>query len=181
MSKNSAWAQDIEVLLDAETVAKRVAELGKGITADYAGSQVTLVGILKGCFVFFSDVARAIDLPVRCEFIGISSYGDDTTSSGVVQITSDLTNPIQGEHVLIIEDIVDTGLTMKYLLENFATRGPKSIKICTLLHKPDNAQVEIPLDYVGFIIPDKFVVGYGLDLANLYRNLPYIGVYRGQA
>ena len=118
---------------------------------------------------------------MRCEFIGISSYGDDKSSSGVVQLTSDLTAPIEGENVLIVEDIVDTGLTMRYLLDNFSTRKPKSMKICTLLQKPDNSQVDVPVHYVGFTIPNQFVVGYGLDLANIFRNLPFIGVYSGEA
>lgn len=174
------WRKDITVLYDADTIATRVRELGAEITRDYEGRPVTLIGILKGCFVFMSDLARAIDLPVSCEFMGISSYGDDTKSSGVVQVTADLTRSLVDEEVLIVEDIIDTGLTMSYLLDIFRNRRPRSLKVCTLLHKPDNAQVDIPIDYVGFTIPNHFVIGYGLDLANLYRNLPFIGVYNGE-
>lgn len=153
------------------------AEITRAYVARGSDAPVTVVGILKGCFVFFADLVRALDLPVRTEFIGISSYGDDTKSSGVVQITADLTHSIEGEHVLLVEDIIDTGLTMRYLLDNFATRKPKSLEVCTLLHKPSNQKIEVPIDYIGFTIPDKFVIGYGLDYANIYRNLPFIGVY----
>jgi hypoxanthine phosphoribosyltransferase len=135
-----------------------------------------VVGILKGCFVFMADLVRRIDLPVTCQFLGISSYGSATSSSGVVQITSDMTESIENKDVLIVEDIIDTGLTMRYLLDNFATRKPKSLRICCLLEKPDNAAIKVPIDYVGFRIPNAFVVGYGLDLAGYYRNLPYVGV-----
>jgi hypoxanthine phosphoribosyltransferase len=174
------WQSNVEVLLDRETLQRRVSELGAEITADLAGNHVCLVGILKGCFVFFADLAREIDLPVLTEFVGISSYGDDTKSSGIVQITTDLSRSIEGYDVLIIEDIIDSGLTVRYLLDNLATRRPNSIRVCTLLHKPDNARVEVPIDYVGFTIPNQFVIGYGLDLAGRYRNLPYIGVYHGE-
>lgn len=174
------WDCDIDVLLDVDTLRKRVTELGAEITRQYANTDLCVVGILKGCFLFFADLVRSIDLPLSTEFIGISSYGDDTESSGVVQITSDLTQSIEGRHVLIVEDIIDTGLTMRYLLDNFATRRPKSLRICTLLHKPENARVEVPVDYVGFVIPNEFVIGYGLDLAGRFRNLPYIGVYHGK-
>ncbi len=169
----------VDVLLSTEQIQARVAELGAQISRDYGSEGVTMVGILKGCFVFFSDLVRACDIPLRTEFIGISSYGDEAKSSGVVKITSDLTQPIENERVLIVEDIVDTGLTMQYLLGNFATRKPSDLKVCTLLHKPARTQVEVPIDYVGFTIEDEFVVGYGLDYAQYYRNLPYVGVYRG--
>lgn len=174
------WRRDVEPLLPTEQIAARVQELGEAITKQYEGQALVLVCILKGSFVFFSDLCRAVDLPVQLEFMGISSYGDDTVSSGVVQITTDLAHPIEGENVLIVEDIIDTGLTMRYLLDSFATRKPKSVRVCTLLHKPSNAKVEVPIDYKGFTIPDSFVVGYGLDLAGRYRNLPYIGVYKGE-
>jgi len=167
----------VDVLLSREAIDARVRELGEEITRAYAGKKLTVVGILKGSFIFMADLVRAIDLEVRTEFIGISSYGDGTKSSGVVKITSDLTHTIEKEDVLIVEDIIDTGLTMRYLLENFGTRHPSSLKICTLLHKPGNAKVEVPIDYVGFTIPNHFVIGYGLDLAGYYRNLPFIGVY----
>jgi len=175
MSEN--WKQDVTTLYDAQTLQTRIQELGAQITADYKDHDLTLVGILKGCMLFYADIMRAIDLPLHCEFMGISSYGDDTESSGVVQITSDVGTSIENKNVLVIEDIIDTGLTMRYLLDNFKTRRPKSVKICSLLHKPDNARVEVPVDYVGFTIPNQFVVGYGLDLAGIYRNLPYIGIY----
>ncbi len=174
----SSWRADIEPLFDAPTVQKRVAELGARITADYdAGTPLCVVGVLKGCLMFFADLIRTIDLPLTVEFIAISSYGDATSSSGIVQITQDLKHSIEGKHVLLVEDIVDTGLSMAYLLENFATRRPRSVRVCTLLEKPDNARVKVALDYVGFRIPNHFVVGYGLDVANRYRNLPFIGIY----
>jgi hypoxanthine phosphoribosyltransferase len=181
MSENHGrrWDTQIETLISAEQLNERLANLGAEITRDYAHTDLCVVGILKGCFLFFADLVRQIDLPLTTEFIGISSYGDDTESSGVVQITSDLTHSIEGRDVLIVEDIIDTGLTMKYLLENFATRRPNSLKVCTLLQKPDNARVQVPIDYVGFVIPNEFVIGYGLDLAGRFRNLPYIGVYHG--
>jgi hypoxanthine phosphoribosyltransferase len=173
----SEWRAHIEPLYDAATVQARVAQLGAQITADYAGRSVCVVGVLKGCFIFFADLVRAMDLPVTLEFIGISSYGDATKSSGIVRITQDLQHSIEDKDVLLVEDIVDTGLSMAYLLQSFATRRPRSVRVCTLLQKPGNAKVKVPLDYVGFVIPNHFVVGYGLDVANKYRNLPYIGIY----
>jgi hypoxanthine phosphoribosyltransferase len=174
------WDKDVKVLLDQETLRKRIAELGAQITRDYAGKNVCLIGILKGCYLFLADLVREIDLPLITEFVGISSYGDETESSGIVQITSDLSRSVEGYDLLIVEDIIDTGLTMQYLLENLQTRRPESIRVCTLLHKPDNASVQVPIDYVGFTIPNEFVIGYGLDLAGRFRNLPYIGVYHGE-
>ena len=176
---NPKWRQQIEVLIGGEEIDQRTRELGAIISEAYVGETVTLVGILKGSFVFYADLVRALDLPVRCEFIGISSYGDNTESSGIVKITQDLTHSIEGEHVLLVEDIIDTGLTMRYLLDNLSTRKPASLKVCTLLHKPANNKVEVPMDWIGFTIPNKFVVGYGLDFAGIYRNLPFIGVYNG--
>ncbi len=176
----TAHTKDIDVLIDAEQISNRIGELGAQITADYAGcEELCMVGILKGSFIFFADLARQIDLKVRCEFIGVSSYGEGQQSSGAVQLTSDLTSPIEGCDTLIIEDIVDTGLTLQYLRENFATRRPKTLRTASLLDKPGNREVEVGVDYAGFSIPNHFVVGYGLDLANHYRNLPYIGVYKG--
>lgn len=170
-------------LLSAQAIAKRVAELGAQITADYAAlsrsSDVVVVGVLKGSVIFLSDLVRHIAAPIFLEFIGISSYGDATLSSGVVQITQDLSRPIEGKHVIVIEDIVDTGHTVHYLLENLATRRPASIKLCSLLHKPERAERNIKIDYLGFTIPNKFVVGYGLDIAQKYRNLPFIGCVQG--
>jgi len=163
-------------MLTTEDIATRVADLGAQITRDYAGRNLVLVGVLKGSFVFLSDVMRAIDLPLRIDFLGVRSYGEGTESSGVVQITQDLSRPIEHEDVLIVEDIVDTGLTIAHLMDLLRTRAPASIKVCSLLHKPARAKVKIAIDYLGFTIEDRFVVGYGLDFAERYRNLPYIGV-----
>jgi hypoxanthine phosphoribosyltransferase len=166
----------IEVQLTADEIAARVRELGAEISRDYAGKELVLVGVLKGSFIFMADLARSISGDLRVEFLGVQSYGDETTSSGVVQITFDLTKPIDGKHVLIVEDIVDTGLTMDYLLDQMRTRHPASVKLCALLHKPSRMKKPCTIDYLGFTIPDLFVVGYGLDYAQKYRNLPYIGV-----
>ena len=176
-----SWHDDIETYISEEKLRARIQELGKEITRDYQDKELCVVAILKGSFVFLADIVRTIDLPMTHEFIGISSYGDATQSSGVVKITADLSHPIEGKDVLIIEDIVDTGLTMRYLLDNFETRKPQSIKVCSLLLKPDNAKVSVDVDYVGFSIPNAFVVGYGLDLAERYRNLPFIGVFNGES
>jgi hypoxanthine phosphoribosyltransferase len=167
-----------EELLSAEKIRERVAELGAQIARDYAGQSLVLLCILKGSFVFAADLARTIDANVRIEFLGVRSYGDDTRSSGVVQITQDLTRPITGDHVLIVEDIVDTGLTLSYLREQLLTRGPASVKVCALLHKPARSVKPVYIDYLGFTIEDMFVIGYGLDHAERYRNLPYVGVLR---
>ncbi len=170
---------NVSVLISEEELRVRVAELGRTITEQYAGRDLVLVGVLKGCFLFLADLARAIDLPLRIDFLGVSSYAGGTESSGVVRITNDLSRPIEGKDVLVVEDIIDTGLTMQYLLENFRTRGPASVRICSLLFKPENNQVPIEIDHLGFEIPNKFVVGYGLDFDEKYRNLPYIGVWEG--
>ncbi len=151
-------------------------ELGAEITRDYEDKRLVLVCVLKGSFVFTADVARAIDAHVRIEFLGVQSYGEGSETSGVVQITQDLTKSIEGEHVLIVEDIVDTGLTIAHLLDLFRTRKPASVKVCALLHKPARTRIAVPIDYLGFTIEDKFVVGYGLDHAQRYRNLPFIGI-----
>lgn len=171
-------AQDLEVLLSQEQLARRVHDLGKQIERDYQARELVLLGVLKGSYIFISDLARAIDLPLAVDFIALSSYGEATESSGVVKITSDLSRPIEGKHVVIVEDIVDTGLTMRYLLDNLATRHPASVKLCTLLHKPARSRTKIPIDYLGFSIEDRFVVGYGLDSAEKYRNVPFIGVLK---
>lgn len=170
------WHDDVRPLIDTARLSARVAELGAEITRDYAGGHLVLVAVLRGSFVFAADLARAIDLPVTVDFMALRSYGDDTRSSGVVQITRDLDQSIEGAHVLVIEDIVDTGLTMDYLLNNLATRSPASVKIASLLHKPARTKVQVPIDYLGFTIEDEFVVGYGLDAAQRFRNLPFIGV-----
>ena len=169
--------EKIEVLLSEEKLRARIAELGADIARDYRGKLLKLVGVLKGSFMFMADLARAIDLPLKMDFIGTSSY-QGTKTSGVVRITNDLSRPIDGEHILLVEDIVDTGLTMQYLLENLATRHPASVKVCALLEKPARAKVQVPIDYKGFTIPDEFVVGYGLDWDGRFRNLPFVGVVR---
>lgn len=163
-------------LFSASAIQARVKILGQQITADYAGKSLVLLCVLKGSFMFAADLARAIDLPLRIEFLAVRSYGDDTRSSGVVQITQDLTRPIAGDHVLIVEDIVDTGLTLSYLREQLLTRMPASVGVCALLHKPSRSVRPVEIDYLGFTVDDVFVVGYGLDHAEQHRNLPYVGV-----
>jgi len=169
-------SERLVTMLDTATIAARVKELGAQITQEYANRNLVLVVVLKGSFVFAADLARAIDLPLRVDFLGVRSYGEGTETSGVVQITQDLSKPIAGEDVVIVEDIVDTGLTIAHLMDLFRTRGPRSVKVCALLHKPARARVSVQVDYLGFTIEDRFVVGYGLDFAEKYRNLPYIGV-----
>ena len=170
--------EEVDVLYTQQQIAGRVRELAAEIERDHRGKELVLVGVLKGAFVFVSDLSRQIDLPLSVDFIGLSSYGEETESSGVVKITSDLTRPIEGKHVLIVEDIVDTGLTMRYLLDNFSTRRPASVKICALLQKPSRLRTRIPIQYLGFTVPDLFLVGYGLDVGEKYRNLPFIGSVR---
>ncbi|MFO0692480.1 MAG: hypoxanthine phosphoribosyltransferase [Polyangiales bacterium] len=163
-------------LIGAEALAARVRELGAAIRRDHGDAEVVLVGVLKGSFVFLADLARAIDGPVRIEMLAVRSYGASTQSSGVVQITMDLAASIENAHVVVVEDIVDTGLTMAYLLELLEARKPASVRLATLLHKPARTRRTVPIDYLGFTIDDVFVVGYGLDHAERYRNLPYVGV-----
>ena len=176
-----AWNRSPEPfaeLISAEAIAARVAELGAQITRDYAayaGTDIVVIGVLKGSVIFLADLVRHIAAPIYIDFIGISSYGDATVSSGIVQITQDLSRPIEGKHVIVVEDIVDTGHTVHYLLQNLATRRPASLKLCALLHKPERSEREVKIDYLGFTIPNKYVVGYGLDIAQQYRNLPFIG------
>lgn len=169
-----------ELLLTKEQIAARVREMGEEITRDYDGmeGELVLVGILKGAIVFFSDLIREIDLPLSMDFMAISSYGSATKSSGVVRILKDLDKDIVGKHVLVVEDIIDSGLTLSFLKDNLLSRGAASLKICTLLDKPERRRVDLHVDYAGFQIPDEFVVGYGLDYAETYRNLPDIGVLR---
>ena len=166
-------------LISADAIAQRCAELGAQITRDYAerakSADIVVLGVLKGSVLFMADLSRHIALPIYLDFIGISSYGDDTKSSGVVQITQDLSRPIADKHVIVVEDIVDTGHTVHYLMENLATRRPASLSLCSLLHKPERSEREVKIDYLGFTIPNKFVVGYGLDIAQQWRNLPFIG------
>jgi len=167
----------LSTLIDEKSLQLRIKELGAQLREDYGDQPVTCIGVLKGSFLFMADLIRAIDGPVRCEFLGVSSYQGGTRSTGVVRITQDLKQSIEGQHCLLIEDIVDTGLTMEYLLRMLKLREPASLKVASLLDKPSNRQVEVDIDYVGFTIPDEFVVGYGLDLQGFYRNLPYIAVY----
>lgn len=168
----------VNVLFSEAQLQARIAELGAEIGRDYKGQDLVVVGVLKGSVPFFADLIRRIDLPLAIDFLGLSSYGSGTESTGVVRITSDLSRPIEGKHLLVVEDIVDTGLTMKFLLENLATRRPSSVKICTLLEKPARAKVKVPIHYKGFVIPDEFVVGYGLDYDEKLRNLPFIGAMK---
>ncbi len=168
-------SERVDTMISAEEIARRVKELGAEITRDYKDRNLVLVIILKGSFIFAADLCRAIDLPLRVDFLGVRSYGEGTESSGVVQITNDLSKPISGQDVVIVEDIVDTGLTIAHLMDLFHTRNPSTIKVCSLLHKPVRARVTVKIDYLGFTIEDKFVVGYGLDVAERYRNLPFIG------
>jgi hypoxanthine phosphoribosyltransferase len=170
----------IKTLYSAEQISARVHELGQQIARDYRDRSLVILSILKGSFVFTADLMRAIDLPLRVEFLGVQSYGDDTQSSGVVQITLDLARPIDGEHVLIVEDIVDTGLTLDYIRGQIDARRAASVKVCSLLHKPARMKKRVEIDYLGFTIDDVFVVGYGLDWAQKYRNLPMIGVVQDE-
>jgi hypoxanthine phosphoribosyltransferase len=165
-------------MISEEELAKRVKELGKQLTEEYRGKDLLVVGILKGCMLFLSDLVRTIDLPLTMDFMVVSSYGTATKSSGVVRIIKDLEREIEGKDVLIVEDIVDTGLTLSYLIENLKTRNPKSVKVCSLLDKPDRRKAQVDIEYVGFKIADEFVVGYGLDYAEVYRNLPFVCVLK---
>lgn len=169
-----------EVLLSKEELAKKVAELGVKISTDYKDKNLLLVGILKGSVVFMSDLMKEITIPTRIDFMSVSSYGAGVKTSGVVKIVKDLDIPLQGYDVLIVEDILDSGLTLHYIIELLKSRNPQSVKICTLLDKPYSRRVDVKTDYHGFEIPDKFVVGYGLDYAEKYRNLPFVGVLKPQ-
>jgi hypoxanthine phosphoribosyltransferase len=167
---------NLKVLIDSERLQARVREIGQQITRDYAGKNLHLVGVLKGACVFLSDLMRAIDLPLSLDFIGISSYGAATKSSGEVRITKDLDMSLAGKDVLIVEDIIDTGLTLNYMANNFRSREVSSLAIAALLDKPERHEIYIDAQYIGFTIPNHFVVGYGLDVGELYRNLPFIAV-----
>lgn len=171
-------AERIEVLLTEEQVDKRIQEIGEQISKDYAGKQVHLVCVLKGGSFFMCELSKRITVPVSLDFMSVSSYGGDTKSSGVVRIVKDLDEPLAGKNVLVVEDIVDSGRTLSYLLEMLRERGAKDVKLCALLDKPDRRVVDVKVDYTGFQIPDEFVVGYGLDYDQKYRNLPYIGIVK---
>ena len=176
-----AWQPDAdlaEVLITEEQLQQRIAELGAQITEEYEGKRLLLLCVLKGAVIFLVDLARQIQLSLEIDFMAVSSYGASTQSSGIVRILKDLEDSVEGQHILVVEDIVDSGLTLDYLLRSLTARGPASIKVCGLLLKDRPRELSIPIDYVGFTIPDRFVVGYGLDFAERYRNLPYIGVLR---
>jgi hypoxanthine phosphoribosyltransferase len=165
-----------EVLVDQDTLAERIAELGEEISEDYDGRDLLLVGVLKGAVFFMADLMRHVRVPCEVDFMAISSYGAATDSSGVVRILKDLDINIRDRHVLVVEDIIDSGLTLSYLVRNLSAREPASLEICALLTKPSRREIEVPVRYVGFEIPNRFVIGYGLDFAERYRNLPYVGV-----
>lgn len=169
-------AEKIKVMLTEQEVDAKICEIGRQISEDYAGKQVHLVCVLKGGSFFMCELAKRITVPVSLDFMSVSSYGSETKSSGVVKIVKDLDEPLKGKDVLIIEDIVDSGRTLSYLMEMLRDRGPASLRLCTLLDKPDRRVVDVHVDYTGFQIPDEFVVGYGLDYDQKYRNLPYIGI-----
>ena len=171
-------AERIEIMLTEDEVERKIKELGDRISADYAGKEVHLVCVLKGGSFFMCELAKRITVPVSLDFMSVSSYGGDTKSSGVVKIVKDLDEPLEGKDVIVVEDIVDSGRTLSYLLEMLQDRKPSSLKLCTLLDKPDRRVVDVKVDYTGFEIPDEFVVGYGLDYDQKYRNLPYIGVVK---
>ena len=170
-----------KVLITKEELQRRIVEMGEEITRDYRDSKLLILGILKGAVPFMADLIREIKVPLSYDFMAVSSYGASTQSSGVVRILKDLERSVEDEHILIVEDIVDTGLTLKYLKENLSNRKPLSIKVATLLDKPSRRKVSVVPDYNGFTIPDEFVVGYGLDFNEYYRNLPYIGVLKPEA
>jgi hypoxanthine phosphoribosyltransferase len=165
-----------EVLIDEESLRTRVAELGREISDDYAGRDLLLVGVLKGAVFFMADLMRELGVPCEIDFMAISSYGAATDSSGVVRILKDLDINIEGRDVLVVEDVIDSGLTLSYLMRNLEAREPASLEVCALLTKPARREIDVPVRYVGFEIPNRFVIGYGLDFAERYRNLPYVGV-----
>lgn len=167
-----------EILISQEALDARVRELGKEISEKYKGKELLMIGVLKGANVFMSDLMRAVNVPIQIDFIAASSYGSSTESSGVVRIVKDLDYSIEGKHVMIVEDIIDTGLTLKYLYDNFSARKPASLSIISLLDKPERRKAEIKVDYTGFVIPDEFIVGYGIDYAEKYRNLPFVATLK---
>lgn len=178
---NSAAAAEVgEVLISEEELRRRVSELARTISADYAGRSLLLVGVLKGAMFFLSDLMRQIDIPVEVDFMAVASYGSATDSSGVVRILKDLDVAIDDRDVLIVEDIVDSGLTLQYLLRNLGSREPRTLEVCALLTKPERRKVDLPARYVGFEIPDRFVIGYGLDYAERHRNLPFVAALNGK-
>jgi hypoxanthine phosphoribosyltransferase len=176
----SKKTSDIKVLISQTRLRKRIRELGKEINSKYRGKSLVLVGVLKGCVLFLSDLSRELDVDVTFDFLRVSSYGSGTVSSGSVRFEFDLTQPIRGKHVLLVEDIIDTGLTAKAVMQLLRAKNPASLGLCALLYKPARARIKTKVDFLGFTIPDKFVIGYGLDFAGRYRNLPYVGVLEGE-
>jgi hypoxanthine phosphoribosyltransferase len=177
MSQIESLEQGVgEILIGEDDLQARIRELGAELSADYAGREVLLVGVLKGAVFFMADLMRSLTIPCEIDFMAISSYGASTDSSGVVRILKDLDINIEGRHVLVIEDIVDSGLTLSYLVRNLESREPASLEVCALLTKPSRREIDVPVRYIGFEIPNKFVIGYGLDFAERYRNLPYVGI-----
>jgi hypoxanthine phosphoribosyltransferase len=170
-----------EVLIDTETLKDRIAELGAEVSADYAGRDLLLIGVLKGAVFFMADLMRRLTIPCEVDFMAISSYGASTDSSGVVRILKDLDINIEGRHVLVVEDIIDSGLTLSYLMRNLESREPATLEVCALLTKPERREIDVPVRYVGFEIPNRFVIGYGLDFGERYRNLPYVAVLSDDA
>lgn len=174
-SPMSSEAKKPKILIPDVKLQARVAEMAHEINSDYQGKEVTFVCVLKGSFVFFSDLIRHLELPMTCEFLGVSSYGSKMVSSGEVKVTLDLNEPIEGKHVIVVEDIVDTGLTLSYIVNALSARRPLSLRTCALLYKPESMKTDVPVDYTGFRIGDEFVVGYGIDYAGKFRGLPYVG------
>jgi hypoxanthine phosphoribosyltransferase len=170
-----------EVLIDEDRLQERIHELGRELSSDYAGRELLLVGVLKGAVFFMADLMRSLTVPCEIDFMAISSYGAATDSSGVVRILKDLDINIEGRHVLVVEDIIDSGLTLSYLMRNLESREPATLEVCALLTKPDRREIEVPVRYVGFEIPNRFVIGYGLDFGERYRNLPYVAVLSDDA
>jgi hypoxanthine phosphoribosyltransferase len=177
MSVISELEKDVaEVLIDEDSLQRRIAELGEEVSSDYAGRDLLLIGVLKGAVFFMADLMRRLTVPCEIDFMAISSYGGQTDSSGVVRILKDLDVNIKGRDVLVVEDIIDSGLTLSYLMRNLRSREPASLEICALMTKPSRREIDVPVRYVGFEIPNRFVIGYGLDFGERYRNLPYVGV-----
>jgi hypoxanthine phosphoribosyltransferase len=170
-----------EILVQADELQHRIGEMAEQVSRDYEGKDLLLIGVLKGAVFFLADLMRRLDIPCEVDFMAVASYGSSTDSSGVVRILKDLDAPLEGRHVLIVEDIVDSGLTLQYLMRTLEARGPASLEVCALLTKPERRKVEMPARYVGFEIPDKFAIGYGLDYAERYRNLPYVAALTGVA
>jgi hypoxanthine phosphoribosyltransferase len=169
------------ILVTEQQIRDAAANLGRQLTEDYTGKDLLLIGVLRGAIMFIVDLARSIDLPLTLDFMAVASYGASTETSGIVRILKDLDSSIEGKHVLIVEDIIDSGLTLNYILETLRTRNPASLRVCTLLNKVERRRVDVPVDYVCFNIPDEFVVGYGLDFNQIYRNLPFVGVLKPEA